>query len=406
LPAALFFIAIANSTTISRLHVHSNSTASPALPVNDLAAAYQPRRVWAAAVSIAWNLSLAALFTSGGGAWKLYARLAAFVHRHHLPQFGSVVVLYLLIFFGAYALLNYPIDLWFGYLEERQFGLAKDGIRAWTRDWLSGVIQHGALFLLGSTAILILQSALPTTWLLWLALLLLALFLLTGYFAVAFIPEGLFHLEPIDDSTRGRLESIIKPQSLLLPSLIVYSAPHLRDFSGGLIGLGNRQAMLISRSTLSAASDGLLRFVLLHDMGHRRYHHLLLSTLAGWAWVMLGLCASKLAIHHWSPNAIGLPPYIAWLALTLSLWMATTEPFLAYLGRRLEYQADRFYLRHGGTVDEMRAALDELSRRNLARTEGLPRRQTIFHPLPTVWNRLHAAELYARTIQPGKDRPN
>jgi STE24 endopeptidase len=394
LPAAVFFTPLASSTTIPGLHAHSNIP--PALPVNDLAAAYQPRRVWAAALSIAWNLSLAALFVTGRGAWGLYTFLAAFVHRHHLPQFGTVVALYLLIFFAAYALLNYPIDLWFGYLEERQFGLAKDGVRAWTRDWLSGVIQHGALFLLGSAAILILQSALPSTWLLWLALLLLALFLLTSYFAVAFIPEGLFHLEPADEPTRARLETIIDAAGLSLPRLIVYSAPHLRDFSGGLIGLGNRQAMLISRSTLSAASDGLLRFVLLHDMGHRRYHHLLLSTLAGWAWVALGLCASNVPIHHWSPGAAGLPPYIAWLALTLSLWMAITEPFLAYLGRRLEYQADRFYLRHGGTVDEMRAALDELSRRNLARTEGLPRRQALFHPLPTVWNRLHAAELYVR----------
>ena len=131
-------------------------------------------------------------------------------------------------------------------------------------------------------------------------------------------------------------------------------------------------------------------------MGHRRYHHLLLSTLAGWAWVALGLCAANVLILRWSPHVLGLPPYIAWLALLLSLWMAISEPFLAYLGRRLEYQADRFYLRNGGTPEEMRAALDELSRRNLARTEGLPRRQMIFHPLPTVWNRLHAAELYAR----------
>jgi hypothetical protein len=51
----------------------------------------------------------------------------------------------------------------------------------------------------------------------------------------------------------------------------------------------------------------------------------------------------------------------------------------------------------------MRKALDELSRRNLARTEGLRRRQTLFHPLPSVWNRLHAAEVYARTLAPAKD---
>ncbi len=74
--------------------------------------------------------------------------------------------------------------------------------------------------------------------------------------------------------------------------------------------------------------------------------------------------------------------------------MAIGQPVLAYLGRRLEYQADRFYLRHGGTLDEMRGALDELAHQNLARTEQMRRRETIFHPLPSINNRLHAAGEY------------
>ena len=58
---------------------------------------------------------------------------------------------------------------------------------------------------------------------------------------------------------------------------------------------------LVSRSTLAAASESLLRFVLLHDMGHRRYRHLLLSTLAGWAWVVIGLCTSHAVIRRAAP---------------------------------------------------------------------------------------------------------
>jgi Zn-dependent protease with chaperone function len=74
--------------------------------------------------------------------------------------------------------------------------------------------------------------------------------------------------------------------------------------------------------------------------------------------------------------------------------MAIGEPVLAYLGRRLEYQADRFYLRNGGNVEEMRSALEELAHQNLARTEQMGRRETIFHPLPSIANRLHAAGEY------------
>ena len=42
--------------------------AATALPVNDLARSYQPRRVWAAAVSIGWNLLIALAFVASGAA--------------------------------------------------------------------------------------------------------------------------------------------------------------------------------------------------------------------------------------------------------------------------------------------------------------------------------------------------
>ena len=45
---------------------------STPLPVNDLARSYQPRRVWAAGISIAWNLLIASLFVTTGAAERLY----------------------------------------------------------------------------------------------------------------------------------------------------------------------------------------------------------------------------------------------------------------------------------------------------------------------------------------------
>ena len=360
----------------------------PSLAVNDLAAAYQPRRVWAAVLSITWNLALAVLLLTGGRAWKLYTLLTRAAISHGLPHHGAGPI-YIVVLFLGYAVLNYPIDLWFGYLEERQFGLAKDGVRAWSRDWLAGIIQHGLLFCCGSTLLLTLQICFPAHWLIYTSVMILTLFVLTTCFSLHLLPRGLFEVQPVELPERARLGALVPGATL--PPVYVFSAPHLRDFSGGLIGLGSRQALLVSRSTLTAASDGLLRFVLLHDLGHRRYHHLLLSTLIGWFWVTLGLCVAHPLIARYSDAVVGHAPYIAWLALIFSLWMGIGEPALAYAGRRLEYQADRYYLSHGGTLAEMSASLEELSHRNLARTEQLQRRHTMFHPLPSVWNRLHAA---------------
>jgi Zn-dependent protease with chaperone function len=400
------------------------------LPVNDLARSYQPRRVWAAEVSIAWNLALAAAFVFGGFAERLYKAMAP----EDLPPLSWIAPAYLSVTFAGYALLNFPLDLWFGYLEERQFGLAKDGVRAWARDWLNGTIQHGVMFGIGAGLILIFQLLAPDAWVALTAALLLALFLATTYLAADLIPLGLFHLQRADDATVARLGKMIRisdgatkarsdegkdeeaavprdpsPSPLRrsvapsLPPTVIYSHSSLREFAGGIVGLGNRQVLLLSRATIELASDRLLRFVLLHDLGHRRYQHNLLSALAGWAWVVLGICASQLVIPTyfgnrggwWTP-VHGTPLYTAFLAVTLSVWMALGEPVLAYLGRRLEYQADRFYLRHGGTADDLRAALHELATQNLARTESMGRRETIFHPLPSIANRIHAARRFER----------
>ena len=370
---------------------------------HDLASVYQPRRVWAAGVSVAWNLLLVGGFVTTGAASRFYFRLAGLSPASHGSHVPWVVPVYLVLCFLAYAAANYPLELWIGYLEERHFGLAKDGIRAWTRDWLAGNAQHGWFFCGGSFLVIALQVMLPHGWLAVLTVALLALFLLTNYFAADLLPKGLFRFESPDAATTARIAALRGEVSL--PRVWVFTSSSPRGFCGGIIGMGGRQVMLLSRSTLTDASDSVLRFVLRHDAGHRYYHHPLMATLTGWAWVVLGLVLGDRVIQRFSPGTTGLPPYIAWLGLTLSFWMAAGEPLLAYLGRRLEYQADRFYLRHGGTTREMRIALEELSWRNLARVDAQRRRRSFFHPLPSVWNRLYAAELYAKSLSPDAGIP-
>ncbi len=367
------------------------------LPLNAIAASYQPRRVMASVLSITWNLSLITLLVGTGAAAKWFLAIRPAVHDQFWIGNAWPALQYLGGLFIAYAVLNFPIDFWFGYLGERRYGLAKDGVRAWTRDWLVATAQHGVMFVAGSTMIVLLQRAWPQAWIVGVSFALLALFVLTTYFSAGLIPIGLFQLQKADDLTRSRLQQLLP--HITLPKIIIYSHSTLREFAGGIVGLGNRQVLLISRSTLERASDPLLRFVLLHDLGHRRYHHNLLATLAGWAWVVIGLVVSDVIIPHgkwYGVTTVGSPVYVVFLALILSLWMAIGEPVLAYFGRRLEYQADRHYLRSGGTIEEMRIALEELAKQNLARTEQMRRRETIFHPLPSVNNRLFAAKKYAR----------
>ncbi len=370
----------------------SESSPRPAtqtMDPNALALTYQPRRLRGALLSVAWNLAWLALF--------LYAGLA-----DPTPQWlrSPSWPLYVVAFYALYAIINFPIDLWYGYLHERQFGLVKQGLRAWGRDWTIGALHHGIMFSIGSCLIVLLQIHTGSLWTLFAAAAFLLLFLASTFLAVDLLPSGLFQFEPADPSLASQLQNLIRPCNTPLPRILIFSHAEIRDFSGGIAGLGPRQALLISRPTIQLASNNTLRFVLLREMGHRCSHHLLLACLIAWVWTMIGLVAGDQIIRYTSPAVAGSPAYIPPFAFIFTSWMIASHPLLAYLGRRFEYLADRFYLRHGGTPDEMKLAIEELSRRDLARTDLTRPRQSIVQAMPTPVRRIQAAEhFFAKLAQ-------
>jgi len=366
----------------------SPCTRGEALGPNAIARSYQPRRLRGAILGVAWNLTFLAAFLHWGFASRPPRWLAWTLGD------GRIWPVYILVFYALYALVSFPLDLWYGYLHERRYGLVKQGLRAWGRDWLLGVFQHGLLFVIGSCLLVYLQIHAGQAWLMYALAAVLVLFLGSTYFAFDLIPRGLFQHEAANEHLAGRLQRLVEPAVRSLPPVIVFTHPELRDFSGGIMGWGRREVLLISRPTVELGSDALLRFVLLHEMGHRRFRHLVLSALVGWVWVSAGLVLGDAIIGRRTTGMVGSPMYIPWLAMFITCWMILSHPVLAYVGRRLEYQADRFYLRSGGSAEEMRTALLELSRRNLARTDLTLRRQSLVQAMPTPARRLAAAERY------------
>ena len=381
-----------NSLMTLRGDATSAASGAGTMAVSPVAVTYQPKRLRGAILSVGWNLAWLALFIHAGMADRQPPWLSfTMAEPTRWPLY--IIAVYLL-----YAIVNFPIELWYGYLNERQFGLVKQGLRAWARDWAIGACQHGLMFIIGSCLLVWLQMRSGSGWLFYAAPVVLVIFLASTYFAFDLIPAGLFGFQAADESLVLRLRRLTRSIPHPLPPVVVFTHDELRDFSGGLAGLGRREVLLISRPTVELGSDSLLRFVVLHEMGHRRFCHLLIGALIAWAWIVAGLVIGDAILRHWAPFTIGLPTYVPRLAMVITCWMIASHPLLAYVGRRLEYQADRFYLRHGGSLEEMQAALEELSRRNLARTDLTTPYQSVVQAMPTPARRLRAAEKYLRRL--------
>jgi len=228
--------------------------------------------------------------------------------------------------FAAYAAVNFPLDLWFGYLLDRQFGLAKQGIRAWSRDWLAGVRQQGFLFLLGCGLLLFSQNLMGHAWLwAWGGVLLLLLGGL-AWWEAGCLPAGLFHVEH-----QGPLMERIANLGEELPVPVrIYTAPDLRQFNVTLLGLGRRQVLMISRAAAMLAGDDLLRELIARALRRRKLHLPLLTVLLAWGWMAAGVAGLSWLLP--AENR-GLPIYILQLGMGLSVWMLLLQPMTAWFER-------------------------------------------------------------------------
>lgn len=230
--------------------------------------------------------------------------------------------------FVVYAAVNFPLDLWFGYLLDRQFGLAKQGIRAWSRDWLRGIRQHGALFLTGCALLLVLQDFAGKTWLTGWAAALLLLFAGMARWKADFLPSEMFHVEHYGPLVQ-RIEDLAGP--LPIP-VRIYTAPDLRQFNVTLLGLGRRQVLMVSRAAAMLASDALLRELIDRAMLRRKRRLSLMEVLFTWAWVMAGTIGIDLFLLD---DVRGTPLYVVELGLGLSFWMLLAQPLAVWIESRL-----------------------------------------------------------------------
>jgi hypothetical protein len=254
-------------------------------------------------LATAINLGVVAIFVFTPLATLLERALGALGGDEPLRAY-LLVPAYCSVLFLAHAAINFPLEFWYGYALDRQFGLARDGARFWVRAWTIGVVQQGVMFVVGSCFIVIAQTLMPHGWIVAVGVGFLLLFLLTRFLEADLLPVGLFQFDRI------------MPVHQEMPTF-AYGHIDQRDMNCTVIGLGVRRVMLISRPALAAGA--VAREELCHAASRGgRNARVLLAMLSDWLAFMLALM-----ICDWvAPAAAhGSPVYLAWLALILSGWM-------------------------------------------------------------------------------------
>jgi Zn-dependent protease with chaperone function len=262
----------------------------------------------------------------------------------------------------AASLVTLPLDLWRGFVRERQWELSTQTVSGWFSDRAKALLISLVLLPSAWTGLIALTYILPRWWpaaataaaaLLVVVLTLLAPLLL----------EPLFNsFRPLEDKQLAReLRDLAVRAGVPIRNVLVADASRRTAKSNAYVsGLGPTRRVVVWDTLLRTASERELKLVLAHELGHRREHHLIKGT----AFATAGAVAAVLTI--WLAFGTPQPDDYPLAALLLTALELAAMPFGAALSRRWERTADRYSLQLTGDHDAYVRAHISLARTNLA----------------------------------------
>jgi STE24 endopeptidase len=261
----------------------------------------------------------------------------------------------------ALDLVALPLDVWHGYLREREWGFSTQTLGGWLADRAKGLAVSVVLTVGAWTALVALGRAWPSWWVVPAAAgaALVVLFLL---FLAPIVLEPIFNsFRPLDDTGLAeRLTALADRAGAPVKTVLVADASRRTNKVNAYVsGLGTSRRVVVWDTLLEAADPDGVALVVAHEVGHRKLRHVAKLTIAAMAAAVGVVVVLRLVLT--TPRGRDLP--VALLVVLAS--EAVLMPLLSALSRRFERQADLFALRATGELATFERVMTTLARRNL-----------------------------------------
>lgn len=312
---------------------------------------------------------------------------------------GSFVVsglLFFLLLTLAQTLLNIPFSYYRTFRIENRYGFNTMTTQLWLTDLLkSTAITMLLLSMLFAGALMLIRWS-PGFWWLW----------VWGFFAAAtifliyvspYVIEPLFFKfssieeKGLEEEIRAMMEKAGVQVSRVMQ---VDASRRSRHSNAYFTGIGRVKRIVLFDTILTQMNHREILAILAHEVGHWKKGHILkrlIMTEAG------GLLACYLAFRllQWGglPGLVGLthssfPAQLVILMLLGSVVAFPFTPFVSWLSRRHEWQADQFACELSSAPDALANALIKLSRENLANIHPHPLYAKVYYSHPPVVERV------------------
>jgi Zn-dependent protease with chaperone function len=302
---------------------------------------------------------------------------------------------------GVRTLVRLPLSAWSGWLYERRWGFSTQTLRGWLSDKAKGLVLGVALTSIGLVLLLGAVREWPSAWPA-VAAPGAALFVLVLSLIAPPLFERLFNrFWPLPDAQlAGELRELSLRAGVPVRTILVSDASRrTRKHNAYVSGLGPTRRLVLFDTLLADVPKAELRGVVAHELGHRRYRHVLAGTALGMAGaaaavlVVWGLLSWEGLLAAAGADGPGDPRVVPLILLAFSLLELGALPFGSWLSRRWERAADRFAIQLTGDG----AALEQMHRRlalaNLADLDPPPLVYALLFTHPTPPERIAAARM-------------
>lgn len=319
-------------------------------------------------------------------------------------------VLFSLLFFGFFALVTLPIDVWFGFVREHQFGLSNESFGSFLFDGL----KNQAILVVSVSALAfgLFGLARRTKHWWWLVAIATSLALVVStaidpyrsrlYVDHTSLPEG---------TLRTRLTAMLNGASIPFSDIfVVHTGAKSVRVQAAFAGTGPTRSILLSDTLLEAMTEQEVVAAVAHEAGHvseSRWPGRILSPLAVFALMAFVEWLFRRSTQRgwFGITERGDVRVLPLLVLTFDLATTLVTPASAALSRGRELAADQFAVRLTGDGASLGSLLVKLGRIN--KVDPDPPRWYVLSGVshPTILQRVEAIRAAQKNATPPPTSP-
>jgi STE24 endopeptidase len=326
-------------------------------------------------------------------------RLAPRAWRERVPGPDLLVILlFILVFETALALLYLPFNHYSGFVLARQFGLSVQTAPGWVSDWIKNLLLALIVNVPLWTGFYVLMRLMPRRWPIPAGALMITFSVLMVLITPVLITPLFYEVNPLVESDlRARLLALAERAGMHVDEVYVQNASvKTTRVNAYFTGFGDARRIVLYDTLLTDYTPDQVEVVLAHEMGHWYYRHMLVGVVGLGIFGWIGLFALRWLLNRtWRWLGLSGPADVAglpYILATIALVMTLTLPIYNSLSRFGERQADRFALVVSDKPGVFIELFEQFAVQNLSVVDTPDWEKWLFYTHPPIVERIDMAE--------------